>query len=283
MYNFHLDRFEYFKTQIINTEKSLIPFIELFVGDIKSKPNVLEIGCAEGSVLKAFVNKGCKSTGIELDDVRASQAKDYLKDDIANGSIRILCRDIFDDDLTSEFSGKFDLIVLKDVIEHIHDKEGLMIRLKAYLSPFGLMFIGFPPWRMPFGGHQQICHSKLLSRLPWFHLLPALAYKAILNKFDEDTDYLMDIKQTGLSIGCFEKLSKKTGYTIFGEQYYLISPIYEYKFGLKPVEQFELLGMMPYFRDFLTTSVYYLIKNESSKPFYDFISAQSLMYEDKLL
>jgi 2-polyprenyl-3-methyl-5-hydroxy-6-metoxy-1,4-benzoquinol methylase len=259
MYDFHSDRFEYFKTQTLNTEKYVIPFIELFIGDIRSRKKVLEVGCAEGGVLKAFVDRGCLGTGVELDNLRVGQARTYLKDNIENGSINILEGDIFDTSFEPEFTGKFDLIILKDVIEHIHDKDGLLKRLKTYLAPFGLMFLGFPPWRMPFGGHQQICRNKILSRLPWIHLLPAPIYKTVLKRFGEDTEYLIDIKKTGISIGGFEKMSRRTGFKIVGEQAYLINPIYEFKFGVRPVEQGELVNMIPYFRDFFTTCVYYLI------------------------
>jgi len=262
MFDFHLDRFEYFKTQIVNTEKSIIPFIEHLIGSLKPGQNVLEIGSAEGGVLKAFVDKGCLGTGIELDPVRIEQSRKYLSDDIANGKISIHHRDIFDNAFVVEFSGKFDLIVLKDVIEHIHDQEGLIRRLKQFLSPVGTIFFGFPPWKMPFGGHQQICKNRVLSRLPWFHLLPAFIYKAILKGFGEDCDYLIDIKQTGLSIRHFEAIVKRQGCNIVGRKLYLISPIYEFKFGIRPREQFTIISRASFFRDFFTTGVYYLIKIE---------------------
>lgn len=262
MYNFHSDRFAYFQTQITNTEKYVIPFIELFIADVGLKQKVLEIGCAEGGVLKAFINKGCRGTGVELDGLRVAQAKEYLKEDIEDGKIDILHSDIFDDSLTAEFTGKFDLIILKDVIEHIHDQETLLKRLKIFLAPDGFIFLGFPPWRMPFGGHQQICRSKILSRLPWVHLLPSIIYKVVLNGFGEKTDYFIDIKKTGISISGFERLAKQTGFNLFGKRHYLINPIYKFKFGLKPVEQSKIVSIIPYFRDFFTTCVYYLIESE---------------------
>ena len=113
---------------------------------------------------------------------------------------------------------------------------------------------------MPFGGHQQICNSKVLSRLPWIHLLPKKAYKFLLNKFKEDTEYLMDIKETGIGINRFEKTCKDVGYSLVGKEHFLISPIYEYKFGLKPQRQFRIIEQIPFLRDFLTTGVYYIIK-----------------------
>jgi SAM-dependent methyltransferase len=258
MFDFHLDRFEYFNTQTMNTKKSLIPFIESLMGPLKPGQKVLEIGSAEGGVLKAFLDKGCAGIGIELDCLRVKQSKKYLLEEIANGTVEIYQGDIFDKVFESEFTGKFDMIILKDVIEHIQNQDGLVRLLKNFLRPAGVIYFGFPPWKMPFGGHQQICNSKILSRLPWIHLFPPVIYKAILEGFGEASHYLMDIKKTGISIEQFEKIVRRLGYKIIGKKHYLINPIYEYKFGIRTKEQFALLSRIPYLRDFFTTAVYYL-------------------------
>ncbi|HZJ78948.1 MAG TPA: class I SAM-dependent methyltransferase [Dysgonamonadaceae bacterium] len=228
---------------------------------MKPKLRVLEVGCAEGGVLRAFVDEGCLGTGVELDALRFEQASVYLRKEIADGRIELYNKNIFDPNFKEKFrGGEFDLIILKDVIEHVHEQEKLLSALKEYLKPNGHVFLGFPPWYMPFGGHQQICKSKVLSRLPWIHLLPKIAYKFLLNKSKEDVAYLMDIKETGIGINRFEKIYKGAGYSLVGKEHFLISPIYEYKFGLKPRRQFKFIKQIPYLRDFFTTGVYYIIK-----------------------
>ena len=82
-----------------------------------------------------------------------------------------MVKDIYQVDIEKDLNGLFDIIVLKDVIEHIHDQAKLIGWMKNFLKPGGIVFFGFPPWYMPFGGHQQMCHSKI-SRLPYIHLLP---------------------------------------------------------------------------------------------------------------
>lgn len=102
-----------------------------------------------------------------------------------------------------------------------------------------------------------------MSLLPWYHLLPVPLYKLFLKAFGEKAnviDELLEIKETGISIARFEKIAKQTGYKIIGKQHFLINPIYEFKFGLKPREQFKFITKIPYFRDFVTTCVYYLIE-----------------------
>jgi len=131
--------------------------------------------------------------------------------------------------------------------------------MKGFLNPGGVIFFGFPPWQMPFGGHQQINKGKLLSKIPYYHLLPAFIYKAILKLGKEDVAEMMEIKETGISIERFEKIAKTTGYTILNKTHYLFNPIYEYKFGLKPRVQSKLISSIPWVRNFFTTCVYYLI------------------------
>ena len=70
---------------------------------------------------------------------------------------------------------------------------------------------------MPFGGHQQMAKSKLLSKLPWFHLLPKSIYKKILSWGGQDPITLnefMEIKDTGISIERFERIVKQNQFQI---------------------------------------------------------------------
>jgi len=219
---------------------------------------VLEIGCGEGGVLAAFVKEGCTGVGVELDQIRLELASSFLKNELAANKIHLVAKDIYlvEDE---EMGGRFDLIVLKDVIEHIHDQKKLLSRLYDLLLPGGSVFFGFPPWQMPFGGHQQICKNKWLSKLPYFHLLPRGLYKWLLTRFNEPVADLLEVRDTGISIEDFEKMVHQTRYKVLHKKLYIINPIYKYKFGWKAKEQFPVLRDIPYIRNFFTTCVYYLI------------------------
>jgi SAM-dependent methyltransferase len=175
-------------------------------------------------------------------------------------------KNIYDTDFEDEL-GKFDLIVLKDVIEHIHDQPRLMREMKRLLKPNGHIFFGFPPWQMPFGGHQQIAPQKILSTLPYYHLLPMPLYVGFLKAFGANkklVDDLVEIKETGISLERFERIAKQTGYKTVNKTLFLFNPIYKYKFGLTPRKQSKILGAIPWIRNFYTTCGYYLLtpKNE---------------------
>lgn len=262
MFDFHRDRRRYFEMQIENTVEYLLPFIEEKFPVTKGM-RILEIGCGEGGVLKAFVDRGCYGVGVELDESRLVNARQWLKEDVNAGRIRFISKDIYKTDVDNDLHGSFDIILLKDVIEHIHDQPRLISWMKTYLSPGGAIFFGFPPWQMPFGGHQQLCRSRLLSKLPYYHLLPRPVYKWILQKAGEPWQDLVEIKDTGISIERFEKTVKRCGYTVLHSRHYLINPIYKYKFGWKAKEQVAVVRALPYVRNYLTTCVYYLIQAKS--------------------
>lgn len=258
MFEFHADRKRYFDIQVMNAEKYVLPFIEERF-PVKPGMRILEIGCGEGGVLKAFINRGCTGVGVELDASRVDNAMNYLPEDITAGRLRFVLKDIYNVDIEPDFGGRFDIILLKDVIEHIHDQPKLIGWMKQFLNPGGIIFFGFPPWYMPFGGHQQICKSGL-SRLPYIHLLPAGMYKWILRKGGENVEEMMEIRETGISIERFEKICREQGYKIPYCRHYLLNPIYEWKFGWKPRKQYGLIKAIPFFRNFLTTCVYYIIQ-----------------------
>ncbi|MBN8859553.1 MAG: class I SAM-dependent methyltransferase [Sphingobacteriales bacterium] len=257
MFEFHTDRRRYFEMQVSNAEKYVIPFIEETFPVLPGM-RVLEIGCGEGGVLKAFINKGCTGVGVELDLPRTELAKAFLSEDIATGRLKLVAKDIYESDVDRDFSGSFDIIVLKDVIEHIHDQPRLIGWMKTFLKPGGIIFFGFPPWYMPFGGHQQMCRSAI-SRLPYIHLLPRPLYRWVLQSKKEDVAGLMEIRDTRISIERFERICKNEGYTIQHKRHYLLNPIYEWKFGWKPIRQTAVIRAIPFVRNFVTTCVYYSI------------------------
>lgn len=258
MFEFHGDRKRYFDIQVENTRKYVIPFIEKYK-TLKPGTRVLEIGCGEAGVLKAFTDKGCVGVGVELDEPRLVMAREWMQDELANDKIFFLSKDVYKVNVDEEFKGKFDIIVLKDVIEHIHDQPRLITWMKTFLKEDGVIFFGFPPWQMPFGGHQQIMRGRFLSKLPYYHLLPMGIYKSILKAGKENVQEMVEIKETGISIERFEKIVEQSGYEVVNKTHYLINPIYEYKFGWKPKVQSGWMSKIKYIRNYFTTCVYYLI------------------------
>jgi len=254
----HANREQYFKEQIYTTEKYVIPFVRE-IRPVDQSIDVLEIGCGEGGNLMPFLDMGCKRVvGVDLSATKIENAKTYFVDHARKNEIELIAADIYD---TNEL-GKFDLVFTRDVIEHIHNQDRFFEVLKQYLKPGGHFFAAFPPWYMPYGGHQQICRNKFVSKLPYFHILPVFLYKGILKMFGENAatiESLLEIKETGISIDRLERILNKRGYQIDKRVRYFINPNYEAKFKMKPRVIWGFIGAIPFVRNFWVTAGWYLV------------------------
>lgn len=259
-YAHHSDPTAKWKQQYLSTRHHIYPFISKH-HPLPEHGNVLEIGCGEGGVLKAFSEAGHRCYGVDLSSYRIQHAERLLQNEVRSERITFYTGNIYDTAILQHLFGKIDLIVLKDAIEHIPDQEKILGILHQFLRKGGAVFLAFPPWLNPFGGHQQLA-SSILKYVPWFHILPRAIYRGILKQFGESETQiqtLLEIYDTRLSVNKFEALLKKTNWKIEKRQFFLFNPIYEYKFRIKGRKQLGMISAIPVLRDFLSTTVYYLI------------------------
>lgn len=255
----HLNKERYFEEQAYTSGKYVIPYIQPFI-NIRPGMRVLEIGCGEGGNLKPFLESGCMVTGVDLSETKIANGYRFFEDHPMRANIEFICEDIYNMDKPIV---PYDLILMRDVIEHIHNQERFMGFVKRFLAPGGLFFLAFPPWHNPFGGHQQICSNRMLAKFPWIHLLPAGLYARLLRLGGEPEariGALLEIKHTGLSIERFESILFSEDYIIVSKDFFLINPNYEVKFGLRPRKVAGLMGRIPYLRNFMVTTAYYLVR-----------------------
>ena len=260
MFEFHRDKERYFEMQRRTAAEYIVPRVVRTLA--RPAPwRVLEVGCAEAGVLKAFAERGDEVVGVELETHRAELARRFLAEEIAEGRASIRTDDIYDVG-PDELGGGFDVVILKDVIEHIPAQERMVPRLRAFLRPGGVIFFGFPPWYMPFGGHQQIATSKRVTRVPWLHLLPERAYGRYLRaagESDHIVGELESIRGTRISIERFEAIVRESGLSVLDRELWLFNPIYAYKFGLRAVSLPKPLAALPGARNLYTTAAYYVV------------------------
>jgi len=256
----HNNKQQYFNEQGLTSQKFVVPFIADLV-DFNPETTVLEIGCAEAGNLKPFVDMGCQCTGIDISCGRIELAREFYKEHPNIQNLTLICNDIY----KVNPDKKYDVIIMRDVIEHIPNQEKFMGFVKSFLHPNGKFFLAFPPWQNPFGGHQQICKSKILSKLPWFHLLPQPLYKLVLKIFGENEGTitaLLEIKDTGISIERFERILKTEKYKTNKRIFYFINPNYNTKFGIKPRIQARFISSIPWLRNFFTTAMYFVVSKK---------------------
>lgn len=208
--------FDRFYKQFQMSNKYILPYTG-------SAQSVIEIGCGEGGNLLPYIVNGSKIIGIDKSVDKVEFAKTHYE----IGSDIFICIDIFD----YKSDQTYDLILVKDVLEHIDNKRLFMEHIKSFMADHSKLFIAFSPWSMPYGGHQQCCRS-FLRFIPYVHLLPF--YRSLLEYFEtpEMVLALLEIKLTRLSVKQFKQII--SGYRIEKETFWLINPSY-IRFGLWPV------------------------------------------------
>lgn len=256
----HINREHYFKEQAQTTERYYIPYISSYLNRMPEA--VLEVGCGEGGNLLPFAEHGASVTGVDLAEGKISNAVKFFEERGVKGTF--IAKDVFQ---LTELKGSFNLIIVHDVIEHIYEKELFLSGLKDYLAPGGCIFVAFPSWQMPFGGHQQIAKSLFVSGVPFIHLLPKSLYRGYLKLCGETEgkiDELMDIKRTKCPIERFFKAARNAGYKVNDSRMFFINPNYEVKFGLKPRMLWPAISVLPWVRNFFCTSSFHILTPSES-------------------
>lgn len=225
------------------TEKYLLPYFKKHINDFEKK-KILEIGCAEGGLLEVMEANGNYAVGLELSSERAEIAKEK------NPKLNVTVGDITDPGLPGKLGERFDLIIMREVIEHVRNKTAAFDNINALLNDAGYLFISFPPKRSPFAGHQQIGKS-FLKVIPYLHVLPKPLLKTVAKIFGEDDGYIDEIKlhfSTGCTIKEFERQSARIKLQPIVKEFYFFRPIYALRFGLPTIK----LPNIPFIREYVS-------------------------------
>ena len=258
MGNRYKDRHQYFDELVETSTAFYVDYIRQYT-PVYEGTRVLEVGCGEGGNLLPFALIGCEVTGVDYSEKKIENARNYFRINGAEGSF--FCADFF---VFPQQDKAFDVILVHDVIEHIapEDKGRFLERIHTFLAPEGVAFLAFPAWQMPFGGHQQTCVRKGVRVLPWIHLLPMPVYRGALRLFREPEQHieeLMDIRRSRMTVETFESLCRMASYVVLDRTLWLVNPHYKAKFGLHPVRLRLGLDRIPYLRNWLSTSCWYVI------------------------
>jgi len=238
------------------TKNYLLPYFQKNIPNFH-KCKVLEVGCAEGGLLETLQDLGIYAVGVELSDERVNIAKEK------NPGLNIFVGDVTDPNLPKILNEKFDVVIMREVIEHVPDKKAAFNNLNSLLFDNGYLFISFPPKYSPFAGHQQIAKS-FLKIFPYLHLIPKPILKPLADSLGEKDDYVDEIKHhysTGCSIKEFELQSLFQNFIEVKKDLYLFRPIYNLRFGLPTIKIPEI----PLLREFVSLGCECLLKKEILK------------------
>lgn len=130
---------------------------------------VLDVGCGDGAFLDLAARAGMQTHGLEFN--RAAVEKTRAKG-------HRVWSELLDQLSVEQTGGKFDLITLFQVVEHVSDPVGLMNSARRFLAPGGFISIAVPSAQgvyrlVPFDPHQWPPHHISRWRIADFRNLSA--------------------------------------------------------------------------------------------------------------
>lgn len=124
---------------------------------------VLDLGCGLGVRTVAVARAGAaEAVGVDT-DLEKVRCAERLAERARAPGVAFVAQDgaelAFD-------AGRFDIVLLLDVIEHVADPASIFEECARVLRRGGRALVGFPPYRSPWGGH-LFSHVPI----PWVQLL----------------------------------------------------------------------------------------------------------------
>jgi SAM-dependent methyltransferase len=248
------DGLSYFEYQYSVARDVLIPWLDphlslagLAVGDF---------GGHQGGVLQGLREIARVDSGVGFVVDEASIRQSPFK---PNSQFRLVPRDILDVDATRY---RFDLILLRDVLEHTRNPVAILERARTSLTQGGRIFVSFPPYS--FGGHQHEA-SNGIRFVPFIHYLPDALFFS-LSRF-RDTPYMSakstladvrSVRQTRLTLSKAERAFDRAGLRIETQEFFLFRPEFHIRYGLSSWN-IPLVHRVPVVREIATLGAYYLL------------------------
>jgi SAM-dependent methyltransferase len=210
-------------------EHTLIPWLEQ-LGTLPDHPSVCEIGCAEGGVLAAFVDRGAvNALGTDIQAPLLDLVSRPVWTSLGY-EITFTHHDVIYDEVPESWRNAFDVVLLRDVIEHLDDAGIALKNIARLLKPGGVVVVTFPPYTSAFGGHQQLLGTAVGS-LPFVHMLPWPLFRRIIKAGDpvnhEELERLHTIRCSAEKVA---DASRRAGLTILDERYFALRPVFRWKY-----------------------------------------------------
>ncbi|MFQ5706457.1 MAG: class I SAM-dependent methyltransferase [bacterium] len=241
----------YSRYQYLLAKEYICPLLQTWQVPIAGA-RVLDVGCGDGGFDHALVDLGARCLGVDI--------KPFGWDAHPADKLRFITGDFCKPDILTEIQVKFNLAIIRDVIEHIFDKEAFLRNILSVLEDDGKLFCSFPPFYSPFGAHQQVFLKSKLKAVPFLHWLPDRPYVWLVSHAEHGREHwaeMLDIRKTRTSIRLFKALIKKFDLKVLGAKYYLFRPTFRIRYGLPTLEAFW--GKIPWVNEISVTGVYFLL------------------------
>jgi SAM-dependent methyltransferase len=249
--------------------------------DIRHKA-ILDLGCGYGGASIYYALNGLRVTGVDNQSYESGFLKDAKNYAEKRGAGATFC--LADAHHLPFKNTSFDLIRLDSVVEHLEYPGIAMSECYRILKPGGFLFVSFPLFYSPYGGH-TIDYIKI----PWFHILPAgwvrrmLAGRKSKSGFI-NTDYTWELYMSlnKMTLKRFKNLIRDSGLkeVFFEETFYMPHDaalfFNQIKESISVKSLYKLKGAFVHFNlaslsVFLFLYLLYRLPFRSAEPFNEFI------------
>lgn len=255
----------YWTYQYVLAAEYLRPCLEAW-GVWRDGVRILDVGCGDAGASCALVEAGAVVDGLDLEPRRLTMARERAA---ARGlTLNLAVADITDPATLGGFAGPYDLVLFRDVLEHIPDLDAALEQSLARLAPGGAIVVIYPPYWSAYGGHQQTLHLSgglPLARLPWVHWLGLRTWGALARSAGVDPaewEDVVTVRRAALTTTGLQGRARRLGLEVRRARRYLLRPTYRLRYGT-PVLGAGPLGRIPLLRDVLVTGSWELLARES--------------------
>ncbi len=245
------------------TREVLLPTLRRWGVNVDGR-RVLEVGCGVGGCIAELARAGASAAALDIDArlVATAQALDRRE----GVSVRLAVGDATAPQCALRDEGAWDLVLLRDVVEHIEPLKDVLETLRDALAPDGAIFAVFPPYWSPFGAHQQILPRRTIlgvawNKAPWIHLLPDALFMRVASGDSPAAREVRRLRGIRLTLRRFERLAREARLDVAAVRHYLLRPSFGLRYGA-PVLEAGWLGKVPGIREIAVTAGYYLLRRK---------------------
>jgi len=222
---------------------------------------VLEVGCGNGGCGAELARNGCRVVMMDIDERLVGLAIEHnAKEGVA---AEAFTGNALDESAPFWARGPFDLVLFRDVMEHLESPARALAIVRRFLAPGGAVLVVFPPYYSPYGGHQQILPRKKLlfvpyNKLPYLQWLPRPVFLRLVRGDAPPNREVARLNAIRLTIRKFEREARAAGFEPRRRTLYLSRPSFSLRYGL-PVVEAGILGRIPFVAEAAVTAAHYLL------------------------
>ena len=226
---------------------------------------ILDVGCGDAGATCALAESGARVAGLDIEPRRLEVARERAR---ARGlDFSLAVADITDPSTLGDFGGPWDLILFRDVLEHIPDVDATLQQCTRRLAERGAIVVIYPPYWSPYGGHQQTLRTRPRFGLPWaklpfVHWLPLPLWRSLADAGSvgsEEWEDISVVRRARLTIGGVARRARRHGLEVSRSRRYLLRPTFRLRYGT-PVLGAGVLGHIPGLREVVVTGAWEMLR-----------------------